>query len=257
MSARKFLVHVTVTTHNRPEKCLYTLQQLEGQAQISVFRDQCDKDYTRVEQYCKEMGYHYQTTDKHLGKWGYWQLHNMIYEYLDKQKYDYYIQIPDDALFVENFITRAIALLKDEISCVGILTTVSQIQKYTVRKKMPQEEVNGETIISAGWLDCCLVTTKKVMDGFRIKKNKRSKIKNPLKSSGVGVEQAATYLKKTGRRACISYYALLSDYFEFEQDTVMHTDSYIKKHHTKKKRFNLKDDDRRFIKEAYKQSLSL
>lgn len=257
MDAGRVLVHVTVTTYNRPEKCLFTLQQLEGVGEVSVFRDRCDKDYSKVEQYCIDKGYHYYVTSQHRGKWEYWELHNIMYKYLEKQKFDVYIQIPDDSLLVENFVPRAISLLEDELSCVGIFTTVGQIQKHVMIQNLPQKVVNGEVLIEVGWLDCCLVTTKKVIHGFRIKRNHRSRDKNPLKSSGVGIEQAKAYQRKTGRKAYLSYYALLSDYFEFEQDTVMHTADYIDKFHTNKKRFHLKDNDRQFIEKAYRRSISV
>ncbi len=245
------MAHITVTTYNRPEKCLFTLMQLDGMGRVSVFRDRCDKDYSAVERYCKKKGYHYQVTDTHLGKWGYWKLHNMMYEHLEKQDYTHYIQLPDDALLVDNFLPRAVGLLKDELSCVGIFTTEKMVQKHVHKERLPQRRVRGEVLIEVGWLDCCLVTTKRVMDGFRIKRNKRSRIKNPLKNSGVGIEQAEAYFKKTGRRAQLSYYALLSDYFEYEGDTVMHDPVYINKFHTNRKRFSLKDEDREYIKAKY------
>lgn len=256
MEGRKILAHVTITTYSRPEKCLFTLQQLEG-VQVSVFRDRCDKDYSRVEQYCKEKGYHYHVTDKHLGKWRYYELHNIMYEYLDTQDFDYYIQIPDDALLVDNFVPRAIALLEDDLSCVGLFTTKGQIQKHVRTQKRPTKKVNGEVVIEVGWLDCCLVTTKRVMDGFRIHRNIRSRRQNPIKSSGVGWEQAAAYHRKTGRKAQLSYYALVVDYFEYEGGTVMHTKKYLNIHHVNKKKFSLKRDDRQFIEKKYRRSLSV
>lgn len=250
------IIHVTITTYNRPHKCLFTLKQLKGVDHVSVFRDRCNQDYSAVEEYCREHGYHYQVTDTHLGKWGYWKLHNIMYEYLDTQDFDYYIQIPDDSLLVDNFVPRAIALLEDDLSCVGIFTTQGMVAKHVNRQKKPQRKVNGEVLFEVGWLDCCLVTTKTVMQGFRIEQNRRSVIQDPLKSSGVGQEQAATYFRKTGRRACLSYYALLSDYFEYEGDTVMHNEGYLRRHHNNRKKFSLKPHDRRFIQRAFRRSVS-
>ncbi len=244
------MIEITVATYNRPEKCLYTLQQVEGIGHVSVFRDYGDADYSEVERYCKERGYHYHVTDRHLGKWGYWRLHNLMYEYLETRQYEFYIQLPDDALLVENFTERAISLLADDLSCVGIFTRESNVKTFMSRKK-PTRVVNGETIIQAGWLDCCIVTTKRVMDGFRVRQNWRSRRKNPLKASGVGREQATTYKRKTKRDACISYHCLVTDYNQFELDTVMHSDTYMKRHMKKPVNFSLKDEDREYIKAKY------
>ena len=246
------MLAVTITTHKRPEQCLYTLEQLPPGCDVSVFHDKCDSDYSKVQQYCKEHGYFYYQTPVHYGKWGYWQIHNLMYEHLDGKDFDYYLQLPDDALMVPDIGIRGIQLLADELSCVNVISTKIGVQKLTKIRKIVTLP-SGIKLIAAGWLDCCIFTTKAVMQGFRIEANWRSIQQNPLKSSGVGHSQAKAYLEKTGKTAMMAYHALVADYTEFVKgDTVMHTPGYTRKFHTGKV-FNFNPQDRIAIKKRFNE----
>ena len=244
------MIAVTIATHKRPDKCLYTLRQLPAGCDVSVFHDRCDSDYSIVEQHCKEHGYFYHKTSKHHGKWGFWQLHNMMYEHLDGREFDHYIQLPDDSLLVDNIAQRAIALLQDDLSCAGMFTTKQALRN--LRHKPTLRLPNGIQLVASDWLDCCFITTKRVMTGFRIRQNWRSVKRNEMRSSGVGVEQAKEYRKKTGRVATTSYYSLVTDYTEQDCRTVMHTQRYANRFH-RGKTFSLSEADKKYITEVYKQ----
>ena len=244
------MIAVTITTHKRPDQCLYTLRQLPLGCDVSVFHDKCDSDYSLVEEYCKEHGYFYHKTSEHHGKWGFWRLHNMMYEHLDGVAFDHYIQIPDDVPLVENFGNRAMELLRDDLSCVGMFTTKQALRNH--KRKARVQLPNGISLVASNWLDCCLVTTKRVMQGFRIEQNWRSVKRDEMRSSGVGVQQAVTYRRKTGRVAMTSYYSLVTDYTEHECSTVMHSVAYVRRFH-KGKVFSLLEGDREYIGKSYEQ----
>lgn len=244
------MIAVTITTHKRPDHCLFTLQQLPKGCDVSVFHDKCDSDYTLVEKYCREHGYFYHKTPVHYGKWGFYKLHNLMYEHLDGRPFDHYLQLPDDALMVEDIGGRALKLLQDDLSCVGMFTTQRALE--ITLKGRPIIMHGKIKLVASNWLDCCFVTTKKVMEGFRLERNWRSAARNEMRSSGVGPQQALTCRRKTGRVAMTSYHSLVTDHTEYDCSTVMHAPAYVRRYH-RGKVFSLLEADRKYIAQKYKE----
>ena len=239
-------IEVGITTHNRPDKCLFLLHQIaDAGVHVTVMHDYCGSDYSKVIDFCKENGWAYFVTSEKLGKWGFYRLNNFLYEAIEELDFDYFIQLPDDALLVENFFERATSLVEND-DCVALFTTIGQVKKFS---KLPIVRRSGVPLFEGNFLDCCFITTKEVMRGFRVEQNWRSVKQNVLKSSGVGKEQTAEYNRKTGRKALNAHHALVVDYSEYGGDTVMHHPKYMKLHHTGRKKFSLLRKDRDFIKQ--------
>ncbi len=221
-------VHVNITTHKRPRHCLFLLQQIEKQSggfdiSVSVFHDRCDSDYSRVKEHCEKRGYDYIKTLRHYGKWRFWKLNNKMYRHIEKKDFDYYVQMPDDIILVDNFFGRLLPLVKNN-GCINYMITNGAYDKF---RQHPRKRAGGITLIETGWIDSAFCTTKGVMTGFRIKPNWRSRAKNPLKSSGVGLQQSAEYTRKTGRKAFSTRFSLCG---EITPKSVMHSPAYNKRH---------------------------
>ncbi len=218
-------VHVNITTHKRPTFCLFLLKQIHEQSEgldisVTVFHDRCDSDYSQVREYCQSKGYEYLMTYRHMGKWEFWKLNNRMYHHIEKKEFDYYVQMPDDIILVDNFFGRLLSLVKDRKSCVNYFTNNGVVDKF---RQHPRVRVRGVTLIETGWIDSAFCTTKEVMTGFRIKRNWRSRAKKPLKSSGVGLQQGVAYTQKTQRKALSTRYSLCE---VISSESVMHSKAY-------------------------------
>ncbi len=246
-------VHVNITTHKRPNLCLFVLQQIYEQSgeynvSVSVFHDRCDSDYSMVKEYCEGRGYEYIVTPKHLGKWEFWRLNNRMYRHLEKKDYDYYVQMQDDLVLVDGFFSRLIPLIKDQYTCINYLILKSATKRYW---NFQRRRINGVTLIETGWIDNHFCTTRQVMTGFRIKRNWRSVRKNPMKSSGTGAEQSAAYAQKTGRKALSLRYSLCE---EVGARSVMHNSLYEKRHR-RAWVFDLRKADEAFVQNKRKEAI--
>jgi GT2 family glycosyltransferase len=213
---------IIVITHKRPHYCAALLRQIEQQtgnfnAKVAVFHDKCDKDYSQTQEICSKNGWEYLVSAETFGKWGFWKLLNVIYAYQDNEKYDYFIQLPDDVILVDGFFDRLIGLIYDNKTCINFFTPNIYLKTYATMEK---QLINGVEVWENGWLDSAFCTTKKIMKGFRIVQPMTSLLKKEDKGSGCGSEQSKTYFNKSLRRSLQTVYSLC-EHLGID-DTVMH-----------------------------------
>lgn len=228
-------VVVTVNTHKRPYECLRTLKQIHDSHNVAVFHDLCDSDYSEVIKYCQDRGWNFFRTKQHFGKWNFWLLHNIMYEWLDTQKFDYYVQLPDDFVLVEDFFNRAIDLVEKTDKVVNICTTEDRSHLENI------EVIKGVKFIRIDWVDCAFISPSKHIKSLRLEQPKNSINKDEKWGSGVGHSQSRVFLGNSIR----SYYSLVWSDRETTQQTTMHTNK--KSDYETLFKFQLTKKDRDYI----------
>lgn len=215
---------IVITTHKRPEWCLNLLRQIQEQSpnvQVIVFHDKCDSDYSEVRSFCKTNKYDYFRSTENFGKWKYWQLKNLIYDYVRTLNYKYYVEIPDDVILVDNFYNRVKSILQ-EVQCFNPFTVNVHFYQRTYFKTL--FNIANVPMAKSDWMDCCFAARKSFMDDFSIEEPAQFTCRNQLSGSGVAMMQTKKALELSGT-IYQSFYSLLE---HIGIKSIMHSADYIK-----------------------------
>ncbi len=196
-------IKVLITTYNRPDLLLNLLQNIKSEdkfdsVSLMIINDCSTEDYSEVQKYLDVFWfdrYDYYLTEKNYGKKDYWQLVNFAYGILQKQQFDYLIQLPDDITLVTDFFTQAInsynAIPDRKIGCLNILNDYSRNGKSIwTGVKVQDLNFSGLDFMRTGWVDMCFISTRNYLRALQYKINQinHSWSANKNLSSGVGMQ---------------------------------------------------------------------
>jgi GT2 family glycosyltransferase len=242
---------VTIPTHKRSVWCAALLRQIKElsgnhQITVAVFHDLCDSDYTDVVNICKENNWYYFKSKENLGKYRFWELNNLMYAFADGVQFDYYIQLPDDVILVDNFFDRVLSLIFNKKVCINFFTANIYLKTYATCEVL---KIDGVDVWQNGWIDSAFATTKHIMQGFRIDMPQATKTRRANSGTGCGAEQSKVYFKKSGIKSFQTVYALCEHIGN--NSTVMHDNERGLKMYAENRaellKFNLTPEDRKYI----------
>jgi len=202
---------VFITTYERPEMLLNLLKQIKKQSsnfdiKIYINNDCSQANYTKVTSYLKRYfdDFHYILDNEHRGKLNYWHIINRFYQFAKQDKFDYFIQVPDDIQLVDDFFNRATAkydaINDSDKACLNILNDYGRNgMAVWVPVKPEVLSFKNFTYIRNGWMDMAYICTKHYFDILEYTINKVSPnwSGKPGRSSGVGM-QISQRLYKSG-----------------------------------------------------------
>lgn len=160
---------ILITTHNRADMLLDLLKDTKEQFidnyKIKVYNDSSTDDYTGVARYIKTFNeYYYERTTAHHGKYYFWLLHQKMYSELRDEKFDYFIQLPDDVRLIKNFNHEAInhfigsgAEVLNILNSDGLRIKMKEQQIKTTR-------INGYMYWHKHWMDGCFVSDRRFFE---------------------------------------------------------------------------------------------
>ncbi len=180
----------------------------EAQQNISllIIDDCSSKNYAAVKKYLDKNcpnAYDYYKTEKNYGKKDYWQLINFAYKLLQKQTFDFLIQIPDDITLTKGFFTKAIesynAIPDRKIACLNILNDYSRNGKtFWTKENVLDLNFSGIDFLRTGWVDMCYISTKNYLRylDYKINPIDHEWSANKNLSSGVGKQISQRLIEK-------------------------------------------------------------
>jgi len=245
------MIEIFITTCKRPKWCLNLLNDIKQQGKgheynVRIYHDDEGTDYSEIREFCKgNKNFHYYQTAKHFGKQNYWLLNNLIYTFAEQLEYDYIIQLPDDVVLVDNFFKRVTGLLNDKIKICNFFTTNLHLKSFLANRV---EVHNGVEYWQNNLCDGCFISTKKIMDGLRIKQPVIN-----FKNRGSGLAQVfINAINERGIKIYQTKYALMEHIGAY--DSVMHSPERVKEIYgdikDKEKHpllFNLTEKDKKYI----------
>jgi hypothetical protein len=223
-SERKKQIHIAIPTYNRPHLLLRLLKQLQTyvnelskqfEFHIFIYNDASTQDYDKVISFLKSIDawyFNYKVNEWNYGIKLYSNVYNRIFADVRKSKADYFIQMPDDSVLVNNFINRCIKLIDDSRSeIISILTSKRKHVKKQTIKDLIQIQ-NHLFLRKHGLIDGAYIAKKIFFERLNFKINtinsKRWK-KNPLKGSGTCGIIRQKYTQNGGNKFYHSYYSLI------------------------------------------------
>lgn len=226
-------VIINITTYNRADMLMELLEDIAREFKsvdykIKIYNDSSTENYNKIIEFLNKLpGQHYyKRLSENLGKKGYWKLHNIMYDELKKEKFDYYIQMQDDQRLVSGFYPKAINYLKQaNVGALNILTVQEHQESYS-RRKLQQKIINGVKYWNIQFLDCNFITTpdffKKIDWSMPAIPESRWK-RNPNISSGVGGTITKKYTNRGGTCLHLASTLLIHN----GQESVMNTHKRI------------------------------
>lgn len=218
------MIEIFITTAKRGSWCLNLLHDLKEQGKgyefnVRVIHDKSDSDYSGVIKFCEEnKNFYYGETEKTFGKIGFWYVNNMMYQLLDTLKYDYFIQLPDDIILVDNFFKRVLNLVKSEIDLCNFFTF--NIHKQSFLNTQIQN-INNVEMWQNNWVDCCFIAKPSVMKGFQIEETNPNRwLKRKYTGSGVAGSFIREYNRRYDKQIYQTCYSLVEHIGAFK--TAMH-----------------------------------
>jgi len=222
-------IEIFVMTSKRARWCHTLLEDLKEQGSgfdydVRIFHDNCGNDYSGVEQFCNEnSNFHYYKTKEHLGKEGFWMLHNLMYTFLDtlheSEKVDYFIQLPDDIVLVNDFFKRAITLVQNDVHLCNFFTF--QIHKKIYQGAQTEITKNGVKMWANNWVDCCFVAKGEYMKGIRIDTPDLTRwLKNKRLGSGVAHSFIRAWRAKYDKTIYETVWALIEHWGGFGESAM-------------------------------------
>jgi len=160
---------------------------------VNIINDRSGKDYTSVVSYLKGIKtfrYSFAETTDHCGKAQYWILVDFLFK-LQKTKFDYLIQIPDDIRLTPKFFDTAIGfwegITDKRKACLNLLNDYGREGKnvWTGTKIKDMGSV-----LETGWVDMCYIAGKMFLDALDYKVTPVSQVWTASEnhSSGVGMQ---------------------------------------------------------------------
>ncbi len=213
------MIQVFIITHKRPEWCLFVLKQLakdRHKKRVTIFHDKCDSDYSEVIEFCNTNKWEYFKT-KGFGKWRFWEMLNIGYNYFRIKEYKYFLQIPDDIVLVKNFFSRIKSLHETETDLINPLTLNYHINRF-------KDKEQTENIIYSNWSDNCFFTTKKVMDQMYLTIPRNAIVRNERCGTGTAAVFSQIYHETFNKDVKQTKYALVYHRGGYGK-TVMHKKS--------------------------------
>lgn len=188
---------VIIPTHKRSNWCLFLLKQIKLQQKeldinVAVFHDWDISDYSEVEDYCNQNKWSYYKTSETFGKWRFWELNNIMYEYATGQDYDYVIQLPDDAILVDLFFYRICAVMQTDNDCINPFTL--ELHSGLFNKADNRTTNKYGELVPTNWADSCFITTKNVISKMRLSRPINSINQDDSKGTGCGMMFSNKYL---------------------------------------------------------------
>lgn len=205
-------VLVIIPTHKRPEWCTELLtqiveQQKEFNVKVAVFHDWDASDYSEVIKICTKHNWSYFKSKQNFGKWRFWELNNLMYQYASTQDFKYIIQLPDDGIIVDYFFNRICGLMKEDNDCINPFTLNLHSELFArIEKKAKQKY--GE-LVPTNWADSCFITTKSVISKLRLTQPRNSINKDETKGSGCGHLFSEIYKEQYHKRILQTRNALI------------------------------------------------
>ena len=222
-----------INTYNRPDSLLTLLKNIKAESKgyhISlIIIDDCSSlKYASVFNYLKshfKNRFDFYSTEINYGKRRYWKTTSFAYSCIKDVDADYFFQLPDDVMLVDNFFSKAIAafdLIDDpNVACLNILNDFSRKGKYFWTKSIPTYvDFKGTSFFKSGWVDMCFIATKsyfKWLD-FKIHPVAHAWSNNPELSSGVGKQISERFYKLKKNIYQVKYSLLIHD----DHPSVMH-----------------------------------
>ena len=158
---------IIIATYNRPDHCLNLLKDIAKipDVRVKVYNDGSTESYGDVEEYLLGMDSYYIKVP-HMGKQGFYKLHQMMYREMIGERYDYFIQLLDDMRLVDDFHNKAIKQFNDSgadlLNIINMDVLVGVMQKAGVKMRT----VNGVGFWDFHWLDLCFITTQKYLESL-------------------------------------------------------------------------------------------
>jgi len=227
---------ILITTYNRPDELLLLLQDIEKfsynyTVHLLVYNDCSSKSYNRVINYLKKyFAFDYFVTEENGGKNKYYQLINCAYKEVEKHKFDYFIQLPDDVRLTDDFFSNAI-LTYDNIrdrkkACLNILNDYSRFGKPVwTAIESKKVEFNKLQYHQSGWVDMCFICKRRFFQliNFTVGRVEPIYLSTRRLSSGVG----STISKKIVNGGATIYQVVKSLVIHNDHASVMHPEHRI------------------------------
>jgi glycosyltransferase involved in cell wall biosynthesis len=182
---------ILISTYNRPEllrDLLLDISKLDCDYKVKIYNDCSTEDYSPVYLALAKLNdYEYRMMDENYGKRGFWQLHNVMYEELINEEFDYVIQMLDDMRLVKNFYPQVV----DQFNHCGAdmlnIILPSGTKEHFENKKANIVHSNGYSFWDYCWNDLCYITTRKYFEriNFECPPIPWKWFLNPSASSGV------------------------------------------------------------------------
>ena len=213
-------IEIFIMTYKRPQWCLNLLMDIKKQGRnydytVRVIHDGDSLDYSIVKNFCRNnFNFDFRQTPKHYGKDGFWELNNNIYRFAETLSYDYFIQMPDDIVLVDNFFKRVTWLLNEKVLLCNFATVNAHKEGF---KNLPIKKIKGVEYWANDWVDCCFITKKEVIDDVRLE---QTVVKKKNRGSGVA-HKFIKCINEKGIKIYQTRYALFEHIGAFK--TTMHS----------------------------------
>lgn len=196
-------VFIFITTFNRPELLHLLLQDIHRESKsfdihLILINDCSSKDYSSVKSYLVEKfkdRHLYITNKMNQGKKYYWKTVANGFRYMADERFDYFIQLPDDVRLVPHFFRQAI-LSWEQVrdhrkACLNLLVDYGRLMKPFWTSVIPQTVSFGRhEFIRTGWTDLCYICSRRFLEimNYTIDPVDPRWSSNTELSSGVGMQ---------------------------------------------------------------------
>ena len=167
---------------------LNLLSDMKGEnVKIFIVNDGSTEDYSKVIDYLTEnFEYNYTKTRYNLGKTGYWQNINYLYEQLRSESFDYYAQFADDLRLAPDFFDKAIKLYESIDDKNKICLNPMLLNEVKTQRWHKSELIHKGDVYLSQWVDGCFISTKQYFEQLNYQLTK-PKLTNKI-SSGIGAQ---------------------------------------------------------------------
>ncbi len=194
---------IAITSYNRPAELRELLERLcelrRGYDITCLVYDDCSElDYADPSRSEGGFEVRYRRMPRRFGKTRYWQLINRIFDDVRNLDFDYFMQLPDDVVPLDDFFDTAVqtwdAIDDPQKICLNLYLDKSRIGRANWTKTLPTIEKFGDTnVFRTGWADMIFMADRRFLMAlnYRIEAiDAKRWMRNPALSSGVGAQIA-------------------------------------------------------------------
>ena len=194
-----------IPTYNRPDMLLDLLKQIAKcpyDYKVKIYNDHSKLSYKKVIDYLPDLNEaeYYRTPENH-GKQFFWLLNDLMYHDMEKEEFDYCVNLADDLELVEGFFEKAVRY--HELSGADLLNilAIESMNRMWRTGDKPRFEKEGVTFIQANWIDGAFICTRKYFEKLNyacpcVPLRRWEKL--PNSSSGVGAVLSGTFYRAGG-----------------------------------------------------------
>jgi glycosyltransferase involved in cell wall biosynthesis len=172
-------IAIFITTYNRPHTLIDLLVDIWRESRgyevnLLIINDHSTDNYTAVRSFLEDDfkgRYRYIENRQNNGKKYYWKTVANGYEYMSSQKFDYFIQLPDDVRLVKGFFRQAVKawerITDPHKACLNILVDYGRLMKPFWTSYQPRSVVFGKLdLIRTGWVDLCFISSHAYLEAI-------------------------------------------------------------------------------------------